>query len=473
MDCAGQADEVAVDGDCADSDPLIHEDAIDEPCDGVDNDCDGAQPQCVRSLSDASAFLVGGSPFGLAKNAAFVGDVDGDGRDDVGVTSSGFEVNTTAVHVLSGAVLPGATGVIESYVSLTVVDSIYPEAPGPLILPADDVNMDGFDDFWVGTPQRVIYGGSSGVVDVNTDSDIAIDVGIWEERGFAASGDANGDGIGDLLFTDSKQDSFLFVGPFAPGTYGPEDAQLSVSNPLLDQRGTAEIADLDGDGAAEIVLGTDCEDTFGDGVFGDYVGVYVGAADGTLSGTYEMPENRDAYDFWIDCSSQYEWDEGARAVGDVNGDGYTDLATADQYTAYVLPGPLAGALDPFEDATLKWQTVTPDYIVDVPFPVDDFDGDGTTEFAFLAKGQALDGDPEMELEVHIVAGGQTGLLDPTGSSAVWAGLPGDNWIGATLRSGGDADADGLDDVILSVYEDYAYPHTGHFYWLSSEILLSW
>jgi len=135
--------------DCDDSDVEVNPDAADNCFDGVDSDCDGMM---ACSAAEAQAKLIGleGESAGIA--LAAVGDVNGDGFDDllVGAPNSSWQSGGTGsgrVYLAAGPL----TGDVDLSSSAGVWTGSYLEGhAGISVSAAGDVNNDGYDDFVVG-----------------------------------------------------------------------------------------------------------------------------------------------------------------------------------------------------------------------------------------------------------------------------------------------------------------------------------
>ncbi|MCI0585608.1 MAG: integrin alpha [Planctomycetes bacterium] len=215
----------------------------------------------VVSGATGSALLtvIGAGPgdrFGAS--VAATGDLDGDGVADfiVGASEEGSPPGTGYARVLSGA-----TGAL-----LFVLPGSLPgEKFGWSTAGPGDLDADGIPDLLVGAPQAflsgpggaVAFSGANGSVLLNLSGAAVAD---WFGYALAAAGDADGDGVPDLL-----------VGaPFAdpPGILsGGRAYLLSGANgaPLLTLDGAtsqerfgasvAATADLDGDAVTDLLVG--------------------------------------------------------------------------------------------------------------------------------------------------------------------------------------------------------------------------
>ena len=134
---------------------------------------------------------------------AFVGDVHGDGFDDILITelyASTPQLNMGKVHMWAGS----ATGPINNW---TVTGSSANDLLGYTISPAGDINEDGFDDFLMMNPSAsksgtitLYLGAQNGP---RMDTQILAQGAIGENVGLnILSGmDIDGDGMGEILYS--------------------------------------------------------------------------------------------------------------------------------------------------------------------------------------------------------------------------------------------------------------------------------
>lgn len=132
--------------------------------------------------------------FELGASVAVAGDVDADGRNDFVVGALGYNPHLGIVRVysgLSGDVIHEVEGVSASLFL------------GRTVAAAGDVNGDGYADFMAGTMlgappgegQFRVFSGADGSILYDIDSDLVDAMGF----SVAGGGDANGDGLSDLL----------------------------------------------------------------------------------------------------------------------------------------------------------------------------------------------------------------------------------------------------------------------------------
>ena len=296
----------------------------------------------------------------LGSNLDNLGDVNGDGLDDIGIFASEFDLNANsdgAYYVLFGqqesqpatidlSTLDGSNG----FVFRTGPDHRFEGGTG-----VGDVNGDGFDDVLVGLRDfslddlYLIFGTDSGFpAEISRDA-LPDDVGLvlqgdnsFERFGMpvASPGDFNGDGIGDFAISSSSED---FMGFTANGAAGLFFGQSDIPHDFLSLegleggRGTvffleddfrfaphqlSFVGDVNGDGFDDLLLSTF-------GVDFDVPGtVYLvfGRSDPGLGAAFNLET--------LDGFSGYRFEGftltedfalGAGGLGDVNNDGYDDL----------------------------------------------------------------------------------------------------------------------------------------------------
>ena len=373
---------------------------------------------------------------GYGRSVGTAGDVNGDGYADLAVGADEYGGWTGRAYVYLGGPAGLSTSPAFTATGETVGDSF-----GRSVGSAGDVNGDGYADLAVSAPGRnwgrayVFMGGPAGL------SPTPAFIATGETAGTA--GDVNGDGYADLAVgVPSAHGNTGLVYVYLGGPAGLSATQvISVGSPL----GAAETGewfgrslgaagDVNGDGYADLAVGAYR--------YGNYTGrvyVYEGgpsglAASPAFSATGEGPNNR----FGLSLGT----------TGDVNGDGYADLAVgADGYAsnsgrAYVyLGGPAGLAASPAFSATGE---ATSNYFGWPVATAGDINGDG---FADLAVGAILyDGGRG---RVYVYAGGPAGLSS-TAAFNVTAEEKGSNF-GNSAGTAGDVDGDGHAELAVGAY----------------------
>ena len=311
----------------------------------------------VRS-DELAAPWSGDIDFAYAGNALASGDGNGDAVDDalIGAKSRGygsaylmFRPNTASTFDAADAVFSGtASG----------------DAFGSTVL-LSDLDGDGYDDVGVGAPNNdeagtnkgriYVWGGDAVSAAPGTFSATTADFigyGDTSDRPIAGTSlwgdnDVDGDGYGDLLVGAPDSDIgatnagavYLYFGPLGAGATPPDAVFASSSS--TERFGTSvSAADLDADGAAEVLVGAPQND---DGA-GDAGAVYV-LSGGSWSGTNDATASASCT--WLDVTADDRFGSSVVAA-DIDGSGALDLYAGAPYAngARSDAGYVWGLLDP-------------------------------------------------------------------------------------------------------------------------------
>jgi len=374
------------------------------------NDIDEASGAVVDTGGGGGIDIAGG-PLGTG-----IGDINGDGFDDVLVSNHQFGYGDNSLRIAFGSPNLGAENGNIGFANKGFDLEIY----GRLLASVGDLNNDGFDDFFVGG-SYIIYGntniGDSGFIDpsqLSTSERLLITSGSGGTRRISAidAGDVNGDGFSDVLIANDEATN---VGLFTEVViFGGSD---------VGSNGTIDIDLLDG------------SDGFG--------------ITGSAAGQYST--------------------ERISGAGDINGDGFDDfVVTNPEQNIYGAPSGVAyivfgdtnigqeGPLDlenldgtngfQFRNFDLSFQ------MGDEIGAIGDFNRDGFDDLVFSSHRLSND----TPNQVHVLFGdqnvGQGGVvtsynLDGTNGFAITGEDPDGNF-GWSVDGAGDVNEDGFDDIIV-------------------------
>jgi hypothetical protein len=472
--CDAPAGTADVAGDCDDGEPLANPGLPEQCGDGVDNDCSGDATGCSwsaqMSSADADARLFGRTAGDGAGAAMVTADFDEDGFDDVLVGAAagnvaqlvrGVGTRRDDLYLASQAdvvLTPDPTDLAPGFVfarAVTACDFGGDGAPELVVggydptgdslvflfdggtgantttananyivagistadrfgaaLGCADVNGDGAPDLLVGAPGQSDFAEEAGAIHVLYGA-------VGDTRGFGeleedrvwawgraaadavgaslAAADFDGDGFADVVVGSAGADeggvdaggAWIMLGPIDTlGSVAAEGSELVAPDPGS-QAGAVAAGDLDGDGTADVVVGAPLDDTAGSGAGAVYV---VLSAGGSVSEGLDLAA---AGARVLPDGTQRRFGATVAVVGDLQGSGGASLAVSAQNgdtgatgVVYLFDGNRVDGLVTTNDATTRWTGEgIGDELGDAVAGGGDLDGDGLEDLLLGAPGQ--------------------------------------------------------------------------------------
>jgi len=394
-----------------------------------------------------------GAEYGAS--VAHIGDLNADGFTDFAVGAFHYDgangVDCGQTFVYLGGELGSAP------TAIGFVDGPHAGAEfGNWVAAAGDVNGDGYDDFIVGARGAsngqsgegrvfVYHGSSSGFVSVPAASFESNQSGASLGQCVASAGDVNGDGYADVIVGAHLWDqTYTDVGKASVYLGSPQGLQStsawSVFGGAPSERlgsNVASAGDVDGDGYSDVLVGVYDANSFGGGI------AYLFR--GTSSGLEPSAS-------WFFEISQINARLSSLAgIGDVNGDGYSDVALGSPYfdgsltdagRVFVFLGGASG-LASTPTWTYSGGQVGGLFGTNVA-AAGDVNGDGYADL--LATAILYDGGQTNEGAGFVFLGSASGLSN----APAWRGEIDQDGalLGISATGPGDVNGDGFADILL-------------------------
>ncbi len=432
--------------DCDDADPSVHPAAAETCGDGVDEDCDGAVDEdgvAIAWYTDADGDGYGDAALGEAC-AALDGAVSAPGDCDDGDAAVSPEAPETWYDGIDQDCDAGSDydadgdGALAEGWGEDCDDSDADRAPSEVEVCGSglDEDCDGETD-----PCETLYS-----VETRDEGDHA-------GAALARLGDLDGDGLDELVISAPRDDGADEDAGLIAVLRSAEEDEAVLSHALWqlegadsgDRAGAAlATADVDGDGALDLIVGAPGSDAGLEG---------AGAFHTVLAFDYGTENLADSDGWW---TGRYTGDGAGAALsgaGDLDEDGFGDLlvgapdAGDAAGAAFLVTGPTTGAYDLSWADTFLYGEAAGDRAGEAVLGGIDVDGDGL-EDALIGGPLALDGEARVGA-VWLVLDPPSGALALSDADARWLGADGDGRLGASLADAGDVDGDGLQDLLLA------------------------
>jgi hypothetical protein len=454
--CAAPAGAVAASGDCDDGEAAVRPGVVEQCGNGVDEDCDGAGCGLDGQLGlDAASWCVGGA--GQYGSALALGDVDGDGADDLVIANPFPPGGTPYLEVRYGPWLPAPAA-----------DLVVQGEPWTFLgwsVQLGDLDGDGVVELvsgaaldWAGPPAG---GGSVRVASllarpmgVAGITSLGVTVDGTARDTYAgtavAIGEATGDGVSDLaigapahLTGPRLGQVHLVPGPFVvDGSLASASVTVQSVSQLDDLGLGVEIADLNGDGAGDLVVAAPGWQGAG-GVF-----VFLGPV---AAGVYDV-EQADVQivghagsrlgGLEYDAVQSVDLDEDGALDLLIGGPALRDPSGAATGGVLWFAGPVQpGVYGPGDAQGAVYGSQAGSGFGASLAVLGDVDGDGVEELAVGATAEVHAGGVGA---VHVVPVPLAGVAVSAGRG-VWAA-----GAGVAVAAAGDADGDGFNDLFVSL-----------------------
>ncbi len=383
----------------------------------------------------------------LGHRVQWVGDVDGDGYDDVMVST------LSTVELFLGS----ASGLVSTPDWIFEPGVQWGTHPG---LPAGDLNDDGYDDVIVRAPYlpntglgriNVFHGSSQGLADT-PDWITGIDEEELVIRALAA-GDTTADGYDDLLtaaghhepgvsWSDWTGESAGRIKWFEGGADGLSGAAVGAidGEQVREEFGftVSSAGDVDGDGHDDILVGAPEHEILGEPRGAAYL--YLGSATGidtNAAWSVEGGAEGDRFGASLSCA------------GDVDDDGYDDIAIGapgeDDGVVYVFHGSATGPA-----ATHDWSITGGtdlDFVGQHLAAAGDVDGDGYDDLLLGDERHTPASTTAGPGGLALYLGSATGL--PSSADWTYENDTEDLTLPLSITAAGDVNADGYEDFAVS------------------------
>ncbi len=406
-------------------------------------------------------------------SVAWVGDVNGDGREDllVGTPQYASSPPGKAYLIYGSEGMNRYSGWSLSNANASFIGISMDSNTGFSVAGAGDVNGDGFADMIIGAPYE---SGSRGMVylifgnrSMQLDTPISVanvtfrGISLNDQAGYsiAGAGDVNGDGYADILIGaynahEGNGSAYLIYGDkeLAPNQILNNanvtfEAETPIGSGSYVGDAVAGVGDINRDGFDDVLISAPNANSFRGKA-------YIIFGSPSLSGSINLVDADGSFigEFDNDMAGY-----GVAGIGDVNNDGFMDFAIGAPYNneafsgagqVYLIYGNASYGLNtPLNQANASiLGELTNDAIGSVIAGLGDVNRDGYEDFAIgsplynssSGRGYVFFGSPDLHADMSVTEANLTVDSELANSA-----------LGSAITGMGDGDGDGWIDVVIS------------------------
>ncbi len=418
----------------------------------------------AMQLTPATTGTGGAAGVGLGAAVGNAGDVNGDGYADalVGIPDGS---NGQAGEGLVQFRLGGPAGLPTAPTS-TLEANIPGARFGASVCTAGDVNGDGYADVIIGAPlsggtgRATIHHGGPGGLALAPTTSLTGTAGSEFGASVSAAGDINTDGYADVLVgAPGTSQTYVYLGSPAGIPVAPH--VVLAEPPAANRFGhsVCTAGDVNGDGFSDIVIGAR---DLSNGQAGEGAAfVYHGSATGVVLPYVRRLE--------IDQAGA-RFGVGVAGAGDVNGDGFFDIVVGadrwesgqtDEGGAFVYHGSATG-VGAAPNTTLQ-RNITNGFMGASVAEAGDVNGNGYADIAVGSPGYESTVAQADEGALYVFQGTPAGINGAL-VDIIEANIAGEQ-LGSAVSGGGDADGDGYSEVLAGApFASPTFANEGRWHW---------